>query len=428
MKWFVMAIAIVLTGAVAAWGMLLQDPPFSVPATRIVVAPHQQAQKTIGVGIHRVAPGFDAEKTRILLDHFGFDAVRDEVGEAGDNNVLPGEIGPAGRNDPLAAYYRRSGTVLTITGGGSRQYRHGMPIEPADRESYTRFATEVARRLAGSPTILEVWNEWNLPTPLREAGAPHTYEEILHQVVPPMRAASPGAVILTGSVGNDFRRAGGEIVSWEWTRALLEGEAWKLGDGFSVHIYANCMRGVQRTPWAMWQRLKALQTALASANGGRDVPLYITEVGWPERTGACGFSPEERVSFPAQFLFYIHAMPSVRGVWLYELQDRPGRRGDLETVFGLVTHDYLVKPDTCGVRETIRLLKQYSLGTLTIDGGLARADLRSASGSELRVLWAIDDQQPVRVSVPASMAARRLCSPETLTGSLLVGIRPVLLR
>lgn len=428
MKWFFLAIGIVLTGAVAAPGMLIQDPPFSVPATRVVIAPHQQAQKTIGVGIHRGAPGFDADRTRILLDHFGFDAVRDEVGEAGDNDVLPGEIGPAGRNDPLAAYYRRSGTVLTITGGGSRQYRHGMPIQQADRDSYTRFAAEVAGRLAGSQAMLEVWNEWNLPTPLREAGAVGTYEDILRQVVPAMRAASPDAVILTGAVGNDFRRAGGEIVSWEWTRALLRGDAWKLGDGFSVHIYANCMSGVERTPWAMWRRLKLVETALASANGGRDVPLYITEVGWTERVGSCGFSPEERVSFPAQFLFYIHAMPAVRGVWLYELQDRPGRDNDLETGFGLATHDYHVKPDSCGLRETIRLLKDHSLRALTIDGGLARADLRSASGAELRVLWAIDDRQPVRVSVPDSRAARRLCSAETLTGSVPVGIRPVVVR
>lgn len=428
MKWFVGAVGVALTGAAAAWGMLTQAPPFSVPPTEVAIAPDQQGRKMIGVGIHRAAPGFDAEKTRVLLDHFGFDAVRDEVGEAGNNTVLPGEIGPAGRNDPLGAYYRRPGTVLTITGGGSRQYRHGMPVEAADRESYTRFATEVAQGLAGSPAILEIWNEWNLPTSLREAGAVHTYEDILRQVVPAMRAANPDAVILTGSVGNDFRRAGGEIVSWDWTRALLRGDAWKLGDGFSVHIYANCMSGVQRTPWAMWQRLKVLETELASASGSRDVPLYITEVGWPERIGSCGFSPEERISFPAQFLFYIHAMPTVRGVWLYELQDRPGRDNDLETGFGLATHDYQAKPDACGLRETMRLLKEHSLRALTIDGGLVRADLRSASGRVLRALWAIDDQQPVRVSVSPPAGAKRLCSDDMLTGDLLVGIRPVLVR
>ena len=178
--------------------------------------------------------------------------------------------------------------------------------------------------------MLEIWNEWNLPTQLRKAGSAASYSALVDGTVPVLRNAFPHSTILAGAIGNDFVKNSGSTTYWGWTRDYLAGGSWKKADGLSVHLYANCMAGVARQPISMMQRLNTLDGLVRAANGGHSFPLYVTEVGWPGQHAACGFNEAERAAFPAQFLLMAEADPFVRGVWFYELRDGSGDRNDME--------------------------------------------------------------------------------------------------
>lgn len=408
-----------LTGCVPAPGATappatteLPTMPDRLPArSEAGPAPHRLL---IGVGIHRNAPDFDPARTAALIALFGLDGVRDEIGNAGFDH------GPANPDHParaLPALARlRDGTigpgdVVTLTGGGSGRYAGGLPVQTADRGSYAGFAAQVAGMSRNTALTLELFNEWNLPTAKRAAGTPEDYAAIVRQTVPAIRAQSPRSAVLVGAIGNDFSRTGGGVVYNDWTRRFIATGAWALGDALSVHLYANCFTGADRLPARMIDRLNDTERALAAANGGRPFPIDVTEVGWPATQGACGFTPDERRAFPAQFLLMAAAQPWLRGVWFYELRDAHTGAPDIEANFGIVADDYRLKPEGCGLFYAIRLARIGVAGAETTAGVTS---VHLASGA--RVVWASGGG--LMLPVPPGQLARPLCAAQDQHGGM----------
>ena len=405
----------------AANGMALSSPEASLTGDA-------RAPLLIGVGIHRQAPGFDLERTAAALREFGFDGTRDELGNAGFDAGPASAAYPAHALPALsaldAATTRRghpSGDVITLTGGGSRRYVGGLPLVAADRAAYAHFAATTAAQLHGAAPMLEIFNEWNLPTSLRAAGAPEDYAATVRDVTPLLRAAAPGSAVLVGAIGNDFRRDGGQIRYWEWTNRFLDTGAWTMGAGLSVHIYANCMSGADRLPAAMVARLRMLEAAITARNQGLPFPLYLTEVGWPAMRGACGFTPEERLAFPAQFLLQAATLPWLRGVWLYELTDKHTGSGDIEDNFGILDDAYRPKPESCGLRAAMRLIRGVGVSWVDSRDGWATAWLgrgvHMTGAGIARVVWAANGGS-FNMRIPAGMVAQPLCAPASAPSSI----------
>lgn len=378
----------------------------------------------IGVGVHRDRPDFDAERSDELVRQFGFTSIRDEIGQSADN--APGGLERSLMRGGRFSSPRNSGNapnLYAVTGGGAAQFAHGIPLNNAELGSFDNFLGRLAGRIGTDRPIFEIWNEWNLPTRLRKAGTPDSYSALVRSAIPALRNAFPRSTILAGSIGNDFTKSLGATSYWDWTRDYLAGGSWKQADGLSVHLYANCMAGTARQPMSLIQRLTELDGMVRADNGGRSFPVYVTEVGWPQQSGACGFTQAERTAFPAQFLLMAEALPFVRGVWLYELTDSRGDPRDIENTFGLATADYAAKPSSCATAETIALLKTYRVTGVKIAGGVATASLQSAGGG-ISVTWSADGNAH-RVSLPAGARAQPLCSTQDVnTGPLDLTILP----
>lgn len=411
---FCVAVCSGLLGVVAVHSPVCGASPI-LPEGITLSPGSSRSAMVIGIAVHRERSDFDAARSDDLVRRLGFSSIRDEIGQSADN-APGGLVRSLARGGPLSSPLRSTNkaNLFAITGGGSRQFQQGIPVNPSERASYYRFIAGLGQRIGADRPMLEIWNEWNLPTSLRKSGSAASYSDLVRGAVPTLRQAFPGSVILAGSIGNDFASSLGTTSYWNWTRDYLAGGSWKQADGLSVHIYANCMAGMARQPVAMIQRLMELDGMVRAANANRSFPIYVTEVGWPEQHGACGFSQAERTAFPAQFLVMAEAMPFVRGVWLYELRDGSANRADMENTFGLANPDYTIKPSTCATAEIIALLKSYRVSGVEIKGGTAIASLQSSEGS-LTLAWSADGAEH-RMPLPQGAHARALCSTQDAGG------------
>lgn len=419
------ALAVLVLGGVAARTTALCASPGRAPdLTLSPAATADQSPMIIGVAVHREFVGFDAARSDDLVRRLGFTSVRDEIGQSSGN--APGGLVRSlrlGGALSSPAQSSNNANLFIVSGGGSRQFKNGIPLIAGERDSYYRFLAGLGPQMGASRPMLEIWNEWNLPTRLRKGGSAQSYSTLVDGAIPVLRKAFPGSPILAGAIGNDFARGIGPNTYWQWTRDYLAGGSWKAADGLSVHVYANCMSGIERQPVALVQRLMALDQMTRTANAGRSFPVYVTEVGWPEQRGACGFDQAERTAFPAQFLLMAEAMPFIRGVWFYELRDGSGDRSDMENTFGFATSDYRIKPTACALAQTIALLKDYRVRGVQIADGVATATLRAPSG-EIRLAWSADGSTH-RLAIPDGMHARALCAPrDSAAGAVDLTILP----
>ena len=119
---------------------------------------------------------------------------------------------------------------------------------------------------------------------------------------------------------------------------------------------------------------------------GKNIPIYVTEIGWPTSTGNRGF-PESAVAQMAErSLLMFSALPYVRGVWWYDLIDDGTDSANAEDRFGLFSRRQTLKPAGQDFQSLALLLKS---GTLTwnsssdIDNGLVVLEHHTAQQTSI---------------------------------------------
>lgn len=233
---------------------------------------------------------------------------------------------------------------------------HGTPMSDAQLAqfaAYTKAAVQATRQYR---PLFEVWNEWNMKVGnakpaarLSGAGDPSDARAAVHYApvakagVKAVKNADPNAMVVVGAVGED--------AGWLWTQAIVRDGALEGADGLSVHLYNQCTRPAQRNAPEMIGRLEALQAVLRKQTGGKTVPIYVTEFGWPTGTGKCTVTPERQAYNFAHYILQSSALPWLRGSWIYELKDEGQNPADIEDNFGIYTFDDKPKAAACFVRE-----------------------------------------------------------------------------
>jgi hypothetical protein len=321
--------------------------------------------------------------------------------------------------------------VLALTSGDSMLFGGGLPQDQASRQSYAEFAEAAAADYKIYNPIFEIWNEWNLGggSKNRVHGDPPSYVSLAAAAYAAIKRSSPDSLVLVGSLASDIDPDRRLNRDWVWMSQAVNDGILKYGDGVSVHIYNTCRPQGQRTPTEMIRRLGRLDTLLKQNNGGKEYPIYVTEVGWPGIAKGCGFTPEQIRSYSSQFLLSLPIVKSVKGVWLYELKDSGTDPNNLEHLFGLLDYNYHEKASSCGVREAMSILSKKTLtGYSTNEDGMTQVNY-AGNGGEVHVVWTADERKTVNLRIPPGMSARRICSAERLPAGdiLTLGIEPVIL-
>ena len=106
-------------------------------------------------------------------------------------------------------------------------------------------------------------------------------------------------------------------------------------------MFAEGRKGTPESAIGHLEELKALLDRLAP---GRNLPIYVTEAGWPVHSGRHGVSEQTSAEYLQQFMLLAKARPWIAGVWWYDLFDDGDDAADKEHRFGLITRDGTKRP------------------------------------------------------------------------------------
>lgn len=326
-------------------------------------------------------------------------------------------------------------TPLLILGHPNANVPHGSP--PLGDEGIAAFGDFVRRAVAATEMygpIYEIWNEWNLNAVrtgglLVGEGLPDDLRAAVHYAAlakastVAVRDVAPEATILVGAVGND--------PGWQWTRAIVRDGALTGATGLSVHLYNHCERGDERrTATEIIDRVDELQRLLTEDTGAQ-VPLYITEFGWPTATAQCVISSETAADNIAQFLLWSAATDWIKGTWVYQLKDQGADPALFEDNFGLLDYRYRDKPAACAVERTTDLLAgQTSFRLFRPAPDVFLVQVPTSDGLRL-IAWttATRPEAQLRIASNAEIAVASLCrdTARASDGTVTFGSEPAVI-
>ncbi|MDI4665565.1 hypothetical protein K9U40_14715 [Xanthobacter autotrophicus] len=312
--------------------------------------------------------------SRRAMGYVSPDLVRKQLDELGANSYRDGIVWASFRFPPDAppqmVERRRIMNFLPVAGRSpllvlgppdQEPAPMGAPFTDAQIDQYSAFVKQVVEITRPYQPIYEIWNEFNLKvghvfpgkrlTGEGDASDPRAaiyYAPLARRATQAAKAANPQAKVVVGAVGDD--------PDWAWTKAIVREGALEGADGLSVHLYNHC--APVRTATEMIERTEQLEASLMPLTGGREVPLYITEFGWPTPQTRCGLSLEQSAANFAQFVLLSATLPYLKGIWAYEVKDKGTNRQDIEQNFGLFFHDDRPKPAACFFRMAADIVRE----------------------------------------------------------------------
>lgn len=300
--------------------------------------------------------------------------------------------------------------LLTLDFGHPGYDAGAQPKSERARNAFARYADFVVSQSRPQVRWAEVWNEWNMPTAdERQAGSrgdAQDYVRLARTTYEKLKAAHPRIAVLTGASGDD-------VPDWGWMRQAIGYGMLTRSDGVAAHLYNHCMRADLVGSDELAERLDALHGMVAAA-GYPQLPIFVTEVGWPTHRGPCGIEEAAAAAHTLRFLLEASLRPWVAGVWFYELQDGGDDPANQEHRFGLLRRDGSEKPAGCALRE---LGAQVAARPSAFVRGAATGTAAFRNGATDRwLLWPRGKmQRPVTVRLEsttgraASFASRALC-------------------
>lgn len=325
------------------------------------------------------------------LKSAGISAIRDEVGWGAveaqkDRLEMP---------DQYDIYVRRAAarglTVLLILDYGNRFYDDAdRPQSPEAIEGFCRYSEFVVRHFGKDVRLYEIWNEWDIPIGLperhRKEGSPESYTKLLQAVYPRIKAVDPNVTVIAGASTSGAVKKG-------WLEEVVKLGALNYCDAISIHSYNYSEPFPQRGPEACSAWMADVQEMLRRYHDGKDVPFYVTEMGWPTHVTKGGTDPELSASYLARLYLLARTSASFAGLWWYDFQDDGWNPKYNEDNFGLVRPDLTPKAAYYVMADISQLVgKGQYVGRIETPDVHVRGLRFTRDGRDYWTLWSDDDQ------------------------------------
>ena len=305
----------------------------------------------VGVGIHVGQNRNGLLATETALSDGGFTSFRDEVfwhRLEVTKGVLEFPDSLEDLDQLVTNSVERGVRPLLILNYGNRFYDGGGLLSSAEGiAAYARYVRFVVRHFKGRVDQFEIWNEWNIGgggTEEQRAaryGSPEDYVRVLSAAYSVIKVENASARVIGGSfAGYDYR----------WVEAFGRAGGFSLLDGFSTHPYVFA-EGKKGTPASAIKHLEQLKRVIDRIAPGRNVPIYITETGWPVHAGEHGISEQDAAAYLSEFMALAKERPWIAGVWWYDLFDDGDDAANKEHRFGLITRGGMRRPAFEAVRN-----------------------------------------------------------------------------
>ena len=256
-------------------------------------------------------------------------------------------------------------------------------------EGWLGYVEYVVTHFKGRIKYYEVWNEWNIGIgglDKKYRDYPELYANLLVKTYKLIKEIDPEITVIGGVV------AGGEE---EWTEGFLkcEGAAESM-DVFSFHCYAdNDVREIQEQA--------EIVRELLDKYGREDIPMWLTETGWPTHIGRSSFSEEVSAGNLVSLYTWAMANPDILDqIFWYDLHNDGVERENAEHNFGLLANwdvdenpvpmaakrSYVAMSAMNAILVGAECVGEYDLGQKGITAYHFKKD-----GKDLLVAWADDD-------------------------------------
>jgi hypothetical protein len=374
----------------------------------------------VGACLHSARPNYAQVKS--LLDDAHL-SIRDDVPwsfiEVKKGSL---EFSPKLQNleqlvDDAVAHKRRP--LLILDYGNNFYDGGGMPKSPEAIAAFTRYAVFVVQHFKGRVSQFEVWNEWNGGLGARPPGPQKAdgYVALLKETYRAVKQADPSVTVIGG------------VLSWTdpvWLQQFAQAGGFSYLDAFSVHTYnfnstvppgshehvretlaGGSFAPFKGTPEAAIGNLDAFKAKLDSLAGGKSVPIFVSEMGWPTFSGKEGVSEQHAAVYAQRFLLLARARPWLAGVWWYDLVDDGGSRTYSQDNFGLLHGDHSPKPAYEAIRNVVDIVtstKPVSVST-NADGVTVATGYRP-SGEQVKISWLATNDPGARAGHSPDREAR----------------------
>jgi hypothetical protein len=370
----------------------------------VFVVPAANAQNfLVGVCTHMGQERGAAGQTLALLTRAGIGSFRDEVywGQVEKRRghlAFPNQLGELER--VIESAHARGVEPLLILDYGNVSYDGGgYPQTEEAIEAFARYAEFVVEHFKGRVRYYEIWNEWNggigVDKRFRTATARQasSYLPLLKKVYPRIKAIDPSITVLGGAVAPapGYR---------QWVMDLMELGGGSYMDGLSLHQYVFDKDPSNPEQLAQW--LQSLHADIGSRPNGRDLPIYITEVGWPTHFGQNRTSPDLAAAYLSRLFFSLRTLDFVKGIWWYDLRDDGSDPLNFEDNFGLVDNAYSPKPTYKTLALVAPLISDSQGAKAVVQGSVWAVRVRGQAHGDTIALWSLGNPVSAVIQTRAS--------------------------
>jgi hypothetical protein len=335
-----------------------------------------------------------------LVKAGNFSSLRDEL-PWDDIETPPGVYKIPEKYERIVTLAHENGVEpLIILNCGNQAYDGGgYPVTPKTLEAYTRYCEFVVKHFAGRVKLFEMWNEWEEGTGMvtwgHGKGKSEDYARLLRYVYPRLKKINPDAVFLGQTVvpiPPDF------VLNKGWEKSV---------DGVAVHWYVHSFPGKKGTPEGWRDQIRKISDALTAQNNGVPMPIYLTEIGWPNNAGNLGVNLNVGATYTARALLECRTIPTVKALWWYDFMDDGTKIEDPESNFGLLKNDGTPKPAYYALRDVSATVKNDEfLGEGTCSSpDVQILKFRQPSGVDTWALWSTAIDQDIHISLGKDSAS-----------------------
>lgn len=265
---------------------------------------------------------------------------------------------------------------MIILNYGNALYDDGnAPVSEEAVEGYARYCEFMVRTFKDKIRYWEIWNEPNWEGFWKPKPDAVDYTNLMRAAYKVCKQANPDCTVIGCATSG---------VPFDFIEGVLKAGGAECMDALSVHPY----RYPRPPEDGMGDDLAKLR-AMMDSYGAKDLPIWITEIGWPTHKGSTGVSPERQ----ADMLVRAYIESIAAGVetifWYWFGNDGPDPTYN-EHNFGIRYADGSPKPAYVAYQTMTNHLQGEEFSRSLQIGDSLRAHLFTKGESEVAVLWCTD--------------------------------------
>lgn len=278
------------------------------------------AGSPFGIGMHVTSPidrGLIPTVAQVGFGHARFDMKWDAVEKSKGSYTFPKSY-----DEIMEAFRSRGIKPLPIADYGNPLYDDGLPpSSPSALAALAKFASAVVDRYGDTTSDIQVYNEPNLALFRSACGAePNCYMPMLKAMYERVKADHPDATVVGASVSG---------LALDWLNRLFDLGGLDCMDVLSLHPYRY-----PAVPEGLADDLGKLRQSIRDHNGGKDKPIWLTELGWPTHEGG-GTTERQQADYLVRSEVVAFAN-GVTGFYWYDLVNDGKNATNKEHNFGLM--------------------------------------------------------------------------------------------